>query len=145
MKDDQACFLEMMSFFLMASAFLHADLFSVERRERRHSFSAYLALFTTAWHSDVHHGRRGSFGRFELLQDIFNISLLVSMNAEEKESYNVNGSMIVEKSPAESLRSSSEFHFVHLFTLKIHDGGLLCRRVGLAFKVVMMGRWSLPV
>ena len=67
MKYDQACFLEeMMSFFLMASAFLHADIFSVERGERRHFFSADLAFFTAAWHSDVHHGRRGSFGRFEL-------------------------------------------------------------------------------
>ena len=46
------------------------------------------------------------------------------MRAEEKESYNVDGSLIVVKSLAESLRSSSEFHSVHLFTLKIHDGGL---------------------
>ena len=57
----------------------------------------------------------------------------------------MDGSLIVEKSLAESLRSSSEFHSVHLFTLKIHDGGLFCRWVGLAFKVVMLGRWSLPV
>ena len=67
-----------------------------------------------------------------------NISLLVSIRVVEKESYNVGGSMMVEKSPAESLRSCSEFHSVYLFTLKIHDDGLLCMRVGFAFKVVMI-------
>jgi hypothetical protein len=63
MKEDHACFFALMIvLFLMASAFFQAVLFTGDRGERRHSFSAFLAAETAAWQHSFHQGRRGSLG-----------------------------------------------------------------------------------
>ncbi len=41
--------------------------------------------------------------------------------------------------------SSSAFHLGHLELSKIQDGNLFGSRIGLTLRVVMTGRWSLPV
>ena len=64
MKEDQACFLEfMIVLFLDVSAFFQAALNDGDRGDRRHSFSACLAVETAAWQDAFHHGRRGCLGR----------------------------------------------------------------------------------
>ncbi len=63
MNDSQAYFFAaMMSLFFTASAFFHAALFSDDRGERRHSFSACFTFFTAVSQAEFHHGRRDSLG-----------------------------------------------------------------------------------
>ena len=143
-KVDQADFLaEMISRFLISSAFFQSNLFSDERGDLRQAFSALLADETAAWQSFYHHGRRGSLRDSGEGFEIEKFMWLADKMEFLKESYICLGSDKTWKEDEVRQFSRSAFHLGHLALKKIHDGGLEDRWMGSAFSVVKIGRWSL--
>ena len=141
MKEDQACFLEfMIVLFLDASAFFRAALNDGDRGDRRHSFSACLAVKTAAWQDTFHQGRRGSLGGLRGWVDKRKVELLEASMDFMKSLYSKSGTWNSRKNEAIRRLSRILFHRGYFDLSKIHDGVLFACQTGFMLSVVMMGR-----
>ncbi len=129
----------------LASALHQAALLSDDKGESLQALKALLVSLTRDLQSSFHHGLLGSalaLGSGFRLRKCLVLEAIISLLKVKSAKLE---SDIERKETSLRAFDKSVFHGSHFFSSRIQAGDLLVDLVGVAFRIEMTGRWSLPI